>query len=115
MKKSTATKSFGTGNRETHDSSAFYKRQLFATVPVRKVSERINQIPQRLLDTVFPRSSESMTELPENCVSLMVTSPPYNVGKDYDLDLTLDEYLEFLKTRSHGNPQSSRTGRQNRL
>jgi DNA modification methylase len=97
VKKSTATKSFGTGNRETHDSSAFYKRQLFATVPVRKVSECMNQIPQRLLDSVFLRSSESMTELPENCVSLMVTSPPYNVGKDYDLDLTLDEYLEFLK------------------
>ena len=97
MRKSTATKSFGTGNREAHDSSAFYKRQLFTPVPVRKVSERINQIPHQLLDTVFPRSSETMTELPENCVSLMVTSPPYNVGKDYDLDLTLDEYLEFLK------------------
>jgi DNA modification methylase len=97
VRKSTATKSFGTGNREAHDSSAFYKRQLFTPVPVRKVSERINQIPHQLLDTVFPRSSETMTELPENCVSLMVTSPPYNVGKDYDLDLTLDEYLEFLK------------------
>jgi site-specific DNA-methyltransferase (adenine-specific) len=27
----------------------------------------------------------------------MVTSPPYNVGKDYDEDLTLPEYLAFLK------------------
>jgi site-specific DNA-methyltransferase (adenine-specific) len=27
----------------------------------------------------------------------MVTSPPYNVGKDYDKDLTLNEYLVFLK------------------
>jgi modification methylase len=27
----------------------------------------------------------------------MVTSPPYNVGKDYDDDLTLAEYLSFLK------------------
>ncbi len=97
MRKSTATKSFGTGNREGHDSSAFYKRQLFAAVPVRKVSERINQIPHQILDRVFPQSSESMTELPGNCISLMVTSPPYNVGKDYDLDLTLDEYLQFLK------------------
>jgi site-specific DNA-methyltransferase (adenine-specific) len=28
----------------------------------------------------------------------MVTSPPYNVGKDYDEDLSLAEYLELLKT-----------------
>jgi site-specific DNA-methyltransferase (adenine-specific) len=27
----------------------------------------------------------------------MVTSPPYNVGKEYDEDLTLDEYVTFLK------------------
>lgn len=26
----------------------------------------------------------------------MVTSPPYNVGKEYDEDFTLEEYLEFL-------------------
>jgi DNA modification methylase len=25
-----------------------------------------------------------------------VTSPPYNVGKEYDEDFTLKEYLEFL-------------------
>lgn len=37
-----------------------------------------------------------MRELPCNSVALMVTSPPYNVGKDYDLDLPLDEYLEFI-------------------
>ena len=38
-----------------------------------------------------------MEELPDNSVHLMVTSPPYNVGKDYDKNLTLDEYREFLK------------------
>ena len=27
---------------------------------------------------------------------LMVTSPPYNVAKDYDQDLSLNEYLQFL-------------------
>jgi site-specific DNA-methyltransferase (adenine-specific) len=39
-----------------------------------------------------------MDELPDNSVHLMVTSPPYNVGKAYDRDLTLAEYREFLKT-----------------
>ncbi len=38
-----------------------------------------------------------MEKLPDNSVHLMVTSPPYNVGKDYDADLTLKEYREFLK------------------
>lgn len=38
-----------------------------------------------------------MEELPDNSIHLMVTSPPYNVGKEYDEDLTLDEYKAFLK------------------
>lgn len=37
-----------------------------------------------------------MAEVPDNSVHLMVTSPPYNVGKEYDQDITLKEYLEFL-------------------
>ena len=38
-----------------------------------------------------------MDELPDNSVHLMVTSPPYNVGKEYDQDLTLAEYLDLIK------------------
>lgn len=38
-----------------------------------------------------------MSELPDNCIHLMVTSPPYNVQKEYDEDLTLGEYLSFLR------------------
>jgi len=38
-----------------------------------------------------------MDEIPDYSVHLMVTSPPYNVTKEYDEDLTLDEYREFLK------------------
>jgi len=38
-----------------------------------------------------------MNELPDNSVGLMITSPPYNVGKDYDDDLSLEEYLLLLK------------------
>ena len=37
-----------------------------------------------------------MDSLPDCSVHLMVTSPPYNVGKDYDEDLTLTEYRHFL-------------------
>jgi len=38
-----------------------------------------------------------MQDLPDNSVHLMVTSPPYNVGKEYDENLTLSEYRAFLK------------------
>jgi site-specific DNA-methyltransferase (adenine-specific) len=38
-----------------------------------------------------------MSELPDNSVHLMVTSPPYNVSKEYDEDLTLDEYRALLR------------------
>jgi len=38
-----------------------------------------------------------MEELPDNSVHLMATSPPYNVGKEYDRGLGLSEYREFLK------------------
>ncbi len=39
-----------------------------------------------------------MEELPDNCVHLIITSPPYNVGKEYDKNMTLKEYREFLKS-----------------
>ena len=38
-----------------------------------------------------------MDELPDNSVHLMITSPPYNVSKEYDEDLTLGEYRELLR------------------
>ena len=97
LSKSTSTRSFGTGNREGHDSSPFYARKLCATVDCQKTSAHINCIPESCLDRVYEHSSERMHELPDNSVSLMVTSPPYNVGKDYDRDMNLEEYLDFLK------------------
>jgi site-specific DNA-methyltransferase (adenine-specific) len=45
---------------------------------------------------IFVHSSEQMPELPDRSVHLMVTSPPYNVGKEYDEDLTQDEYSALL-------------------
>jgi len=48
-------------------------------------------------DRIFCKSSEEMSELPDESVHLMVTSPPYNVGKEYDQDLTLADYLAFLQ------------------
>ncbi len=38
-----------------------------------------------------------MEEIPDASVHLMVTSPPYNAAKEYDQDLTLDEYRQLLR------------------
>ena len=47
-------------------------------------------------DKIFHKSSENMDELVDNCVSLTVTSPPYNIGKDSDLDLNDEEYWKMI-------------------
>ena len=51
----------------------------------------------KIIDKIFHKSSENMSELENNSVSLTVTSPPYNIGKDSDLDLTDDEYWTMMK------------------
>jgi site-specific DNA-methyltransferase (adenine-specific) len=38
-----------------------------------------------------------MSELPDHSVHLMVTSPPYNVRKEYDEDLSLPDYRSLLQ------------------
>jgi len=65
-------------------------------VSEKKIKFEEIQIPKKYLNRIFCKSSEKMEELPDNSVHLMVTSPPYNVGKEYDEDLTLQEYRDFL-------------------
>jgi DNA modification methylase len=94
----TKTSSFGSPGRVNHDSSIFYSRKLFRDLPKEKLVEYVeNKIPDEFLNRIFCKSSEDMSELPSNSVHLVVTSPPYNVGKEYDEDLDLNEYREFLK------------------
>lgn len=97
MRKRTTTRSFGAGNREGHDSAAFYGRKLFSAEGIDDKAREINQVPAGKENRIFHHSCEQMPELPDNSVALMVTSPPYNVGKEYDLDMSLEEYLGFLK------------------
>jgi len=97
-KRGTKTSSFGSPGRINHDSSKFYGSKLYEGVPNEQSSLYIeNAIPEEYRNIIFCKSSEKMEELPDNSVHLMVTSPPYNVGKEYDENLTLNEYREFLK------------------
>jgi len=94
----TATSDFGTSGRVSHDSSRFYGSRLYGG-QTRGGEPELgeNEINEDSENRVFCKSSERMDELPDRSVHLMITSPPYNVGKQYDADLTLDEYLAQLR------------------
>jgi site-specific DNA-methyltransferase (adenine-specific) len=97
-RQSTKTSAFGSPGRVSHDARAFYGSRLFAGIEEGgPVDYGENPVPPEVLNKILLKSSEDMGELPEGSVHLMVTSPPYNVGKEYDEDLTLEEYLAFLK------------------
>ena len=90
------TVAFGTTAREGHDSSAFYRRKMYGkTAPKKKKQIAEEQTPDAV-NVVYHHDSRDMCHLPDNSVHLMITSPPYNVGKEYDGDLTLREYKELL-------------------
>lgn len=40
---------------------------------------------------------ELMNRLPDEWINLTVTSPPYNIGKEYEKALLLDEYLKWCE------------------
>ena len=94
----TKTSDFGSPGRISHDASAFYASRLYEGLPTEEDVVYVEtSLPGDAVDHVFCASSEHMQELPDNSVHLMVTSPPYNVGKQYDENLTLAEYRAFLK------------------
>ncbi|NLN16650.1 MAG: site-specific DNA-methyltransferase [Firmicutes bacterium] len=94
----TRTSSFGVGRRENHDSQEFYRSRLYQGIKdERKMSGEEQPVPAAVLDTIICQDSRRMEQLPDNCIHLVVTSPPYNVGKDYDEDLSLLEYRELLR------------------
>lgn len=96
-KNKTTTSAFGSPGRRSHDASPFYGGRLYHDQPTEKNTDFVETpLPLESLDRVYCSSAERMAELPDNCVHLMVTSPPYNVGKEYDTNLSLKEYLAFL-------------------
>ncbi len=62
--------------------------QLARSVPPRPLEE--------WADRIYCHTSEDMRHVPDGSVALAFTSPPYNVGKDYDNDMSLAAYLDFI-------------------
>jgi len=95
--KGTKTSSFGTKGRVAHDSSKFYNSKLYKEIKNNNSDIIVNEFPNELLNTIIEGSCENMKDIPNNSLHLMITSPPYNVSKEYDNDLSLNEYLNLLK------------------
>jgi site-specific DNA-methyltransferase (adenine-specific) len=91
----TRTRTFGAGNRESHDASDFYAR---FTPPKLSDDETVN--PCRAADTLICGDARDMSDVDDNSVALVVTSPPYFAGKDYEVALGEGSipatYLEYL-------------------
>ena len=95
--KKTKTSAFGTKGRVGHDSSKFYDSKLYKEIINKDSDIIVNEFPKELLNTIIEGSCENMKDIPNNSLHLMITSPPYNVSKEYDNDLSLNEYLDLLK------------------
>ena len=97
-RKGTQTSAFGVPGRIGHDSTKFYASRLYEGQRVKRRTEYIENVADPAsLDRIYCKSSECMDEIPDYSVHLMVTSPPYNVTKEYDENLTLDEYRKLLR------------------
>jgi site-specific DNA-methyltransferase (adenine-specific) len=98
-RRATSTSAFGVSKRENHDASAFYGR---FTSPV--LSSDAQVAPNKSLDKLIVGDARRMDEVPDASVALVVTSPPYFAGKEYEEALgeqgvpaTYLEYLDLLR------------------
>lgn len=99
MVKRTSTSTFGVSKRESHDASGFYRR---FTPP--DLSAESEVAGHRALDKLIVGDARHMDEVPDSSVALVVTSPPYFAGKEYEEALgeggvpaTYLEYLDLLR------------------
>ena len=81
----TATSAFGAGRRENHDASHFYER---FRAPQISDNDALGPVPNLPSPPCIRGDSRDMHQLPDGSVALVVTSPPYFVGKEYELAVT---------------------------
>jgi site-specific DNA-methyltransferase (adenine-specific) len=91
----TSTSSFGVGKRESHDSTDFYAR--FAAP---EISDDDTLGEPGELDVIHVGDARDMAAVPDASVALVVTSPPYFAGKEYETALgeghVPGDYLDYL-------------------
>ncbi len=60
-----------------------------------KISESLADEAQATL--LEGDSLKRLADLPKGSVKLVITSPPYNIGKEYETQVELEHYLDWLK------------------
>ncbi len=81
-RRGTSTSNFGVGRREGHDASAFYAR-----FPVPEISSDDDVVSPSCVDTLWEgdaRDMDAYGDVADDSVALVVTSPPYFAGKEYE-------------------------------
>ena len=98
-RRGTSTSNFGVSKRENHDASAFYDRFI---APDLSTDTEVS--PRKDLDDIFEGDSGAMEKIDDASVALVVTSPPYFAGKEYEEALgeghvpaTYAQYLAMLE------------------
>ena len=98
-RRATSTSSFGVSRRESHDASAFYER---FTAPELTADSEV--APRKDVDDIFVGDARNMEKIDDGSVALVVTSPPYFAGKEYETALgegsipaTYADYLAMLE------------------
>ncbi len=93
----TSTSNFGVGRRESHDATAFYGR----FQPPELTTDNEVLPPKEIAEPFVLGDARSMDELDDGSVALVVTSPPYFAGKQYEEELEKDgvpsSYIEYLE------------------
>lgn len=92
----TSTSDFGAGRRESHDASGFYGR---FEQPVIDGDDRVAD-PVPIVEPFVHGDARDLSMLDDRSVALVVTSPPYFAGKQYENELERDgipaSYIEYL-------------------
>lgn len=98
---STATSNFGVNGRQSHDATGFYSR---FTTPVLSTDDLVNKSDPSKINRIYARDARSMPEVEDGSVALVVTSPPYFAGKEYEEAMgeghVPGSYLEYLQLLS---------------
>jgi site-specific DNA-methyltransferase (adenine-specific) len=85
------------GKRENHDASEFYAR---FSAPTIVKDEVVNPPDPASLDRIVCGDARSMPDVADGSVALVVTSPPYFAGKEYETALGSGSvpasYLDYL-------------------
>jgi DNA modification methylase len=91
----TATSNFGVGRRESHVADAFYAR---FEAPELSADEHVNAHQPGV--TCLGGDARRMGAVADDSVALVVTSPPYFAGKQYEEELDREgvpgSYMEYL-------------------